>query len=124
MRNRQRGITAIGFVILAMFIGLFVYAGIRLLPVYMEYMNIAKALDKLKQDSTGLDSQTAIRNVLDKAFNIDYVSSLDARDILITREGNNWSVRAEYDAPAPFVGNVSFVVHFDKIVILGPPGGG
>lgn len=124
MRNRQRGITAIGFVILAMFIGMFVYAGIRLLPVYMEYMNIAKALDKLRQDSTGLDSATAIRNALDKTFNIDYVSSIDARDIAITREGNSWAVRAEYDAPAPFVGNVSFMVHFDKTVLLGPPGGG
>ena len=36
-RNRQQGITLLGFLIVGAFIGLFVLAGIKLVPVYMEF---------------------------------------------------------------------------------------
>ncbi len=123
MRKNQRGITFIGILILATFIGLFVYAGIRLVPLYLEYMNIAKTLDTLKLDMTSVDSPQSIRVAADKRFFIDAVNAISAKDLEITRDGAAWVVRANYDADAPFVANISFSVHFDKTVVLGVAGG-
>ena len=123
MRHSQRGITFIGALILVTFIGLFVYAGIRLVPVYLEYMNIAKAMDTVKVDLTAVDSPQSIRVALDKRFFIDAVTVITAKDLEITRDGAAWVVRAVYDADAPFVANVSLSVHFDKTVVLGNSGG-
>ena len=123
MRNTQRGITFIGILILVTFIGLFVYAGIRLVPVYLEYMNIAKSMDTIKADMTSVDSAQSIRVALDKRFFIDAVTVITAKDLTITRDGAAWVVHAEYDADAPFVANISFSVHFDKTVVLGVSGG-
>ena len=123
MRHSQRGITFIGALILVAFIGLFVYAGIRLVPVYLEYMNIAKAMDTVKADMTTVDSPQSIRVALDKRFFIDAVTVIEAKDLEIKRDGAAWVVRANYDAEAPFVANVSFSVHFDKTVVLGNSGG-
>jgi hypothetical protein len=36
--SRQAGMTAIGVLILVLFVGLFAFAGIRLTPVYLNYM--------------------------------------------------------------------------------------
>jgi len=123
MRKHERGITFIGICILVTFIGLFVYAGIRLVPVYLEYMNIAKALDTVKADLTTVDSPTTIRTALDKRFFIDQVTVISAKDLEITRDGPAWTVHCVYDADAPFVANVSFSVHFDKTVVIGGSGG-
>ena len=123
MRHSERGITFIGALILITFIGLFVYAGIRLVPVYLEFMNIAKAMDTIKADMTTVESPQAIRVALDKRFFIDAVTVIEAKDLDIKRDGAAWIVRAVYDAEAPFVANVSFSVHFDKTVVLGNSGG-
>ena len=119
MRSSQRGITLLGALILAAFIGLFVYAGIRLTPLYLEYMNIAKAMEALKTEATGADSPVTIRNSLDRRFNIDYVDSLTARDVEVTKEGSGFVVHCAYDATAPFIANISFAVHFEKTVLVG-----
>jgi hypothetical protein len=123
MRKHERGITFIGICILVTFIGLFVYAGIRLVPVYLEYMNIAKAMDTVKADLTTVDSPNVIRTAIDKRFFIDAVTVITGKDLEITRDGAAWTVRAVYDADAPFVANVSFSVHFDKTVVIGGSGG-
>lgn len=123
MRHTERGITFIGALILVAFVGLFVYAGIRLLPLYLEYMNIAKAMDTVKADMTSVDSPQSIRVALDKRFFIDAVTVIEAKDLDIKRDGASYVVRAVYDAEAPFVANVSFSVHFDKTVVLGNSGG-
>ena len=116
MHIRQRGITLLGILILVTFVGLFVYAGIRLVPVYLEYMNIAKTLESLKSETGGAASPQSVRNILAKRFDASYITSLDPKDVEVTKEGEFLVVRAAYDATTPFVGNVDFVVHFDKSV--------
>jgi hypothetical protein len=46
MRNRQLGVTAIGWLFLLTPLAIVVYAGIRLAPVYLNYMKVAKAMDQ------------------------------------------------------------------------------
>jgi len=53
MYHRQQGITAIGFIILAAFIGLFILAGVKLAPIYLEGMDVKSALTKAKTELDG-----------------------------------------------------------------------
>ena len=55
---RQAGITTVGFLILAVFIGLFAFAGMRLSPVYLNYMKVAGVLDGVFKE---FDSQNPSR---------------------------------------------------------------
>jgi hypothetical protein len=112
--SRERGMTFLGLLILVAFVGLFVYAGIRLVPGYLEYMNVVKAMESMKQEA-GANPQ-AFRIALEKRFDIDDVKSLDWRDIEITRDGDNWLLHAAYEYRTSFIANVGFVVNFDKSV--------
>lgn len=117
--QRQGGMTTLGFLILAVFIGLFAFAFIRLTPVYLNYMKVAGVLDGVYQE---FDSQSptlgAIRTSISRRFAVESVSEITARDIKVTPDSGGFLVQAVYDHTAPFIGNVSFTVHFDKEVLV------
>jgi hypothetical protein len=118
-RSRQAGVTAIGFIILAVFVGLFAFAAIRLTPVYLNYMKIAGVLDGVYKE---FDSQGPTRNAVvtsvRRRFDVESVGVITARDIKILNDGGGFRIEAVYDHTTPFLGNVSFTVHFDKKVLV------
>ncbi len=115
-KHRQGGMTALGLLILVAFVGLFVYAAIRLLPVYLEYFNVVRAMEGLKGDAEG--GASAMRVALEKRFDIEDIKHIDPRDVEITREGPQWAVHAAYQYTTDFIANVGFVVSFDKTVMV------
>ena len=123
MRNRQLGVTAIGWLFLLAPVAIVVYAGIRLAPVYLNYMKVAKAMDgavgELK--SSGASPQS-IRTTIDKHFEIDMVEYPTTKDMKITKDGGGWIVESQYDDDAPLFANLSLHVVFDKKVKIGSGG--
>jgi hypothetical protein len=123
MRNRQKGVTAIGWVFLLTPLAIVIYAGIRLAPVYLNYMKVVKAMEgsvtELK--ASGASPQT-IRTTIDKHFEIDMVEYPTTKDMKITKDGSAWVVESQYDDDAPLFANLSLHVTFDKKVRIG--GGG
>jgi hypothetical protein len=116
---KQDGITTVGFLILAVFIGLFAFAFIRLTPVYLNYMKVVGVLDGVQEEFDSQNaSRNAIRTSIARRFDVESVSEIEAKDIKVTSENNGFLVEAIYDHSAPFVGNVSFTVHFDKKVLV------
>lgn len=124
MRSKQTGVTLIGWIILLIPVAICGYAGIRLAPVYLNYMKVARTLEEVKSEFKGDDagSQQAIRTAVAKRLDIEMVDYPEVKDIKITREGKSWVVSATYDDQAPLFSNVFILVSFDKSVTLG--GGG
>jgi len=117
--SRQRGITALGFIILAVFIGLFVFAGLRLTPVYLNYMKVAGVLDGAKIEFDGQNASRAdIRTSIYRRFDVESVSEISARDVKVTAQEGLYTVQATYQHTTPFIANVSFTVSFDKKVTI------
>ncbi len=118
-QSRQAGITAVGFLVLALFVGLFAFAAIRLTPVYLNYFKVAGVLDGVFKefDSQG-PSRAAIVISIRRRFDVESVSIITSRDIKVINEGGGFKIEAVYDHPTPFLGNVSFTVHFDKRVLV------
>jgi len=124
MRSKQTGVTLIGWIILLTPMALCGYVGIRLAPVYLNYMKVARTLESVKTEFKGGDAgnAAAIRSAVEKHLNIESVDFPDIKDIKITRDGKSWVVSAAYDDQAPLFSNVFILVTFDKSVTLG--GGG
>lgn len=116
---QQAGMTTVGFLILAVFIGLFAFAFIRLTPVYLNYMKVVGVLDGVHNEFDSQNpSRNAIRTSIVRRFDVESVSEIAAKDIKVTPENNGFLVEAVYNHTAPFIGNVSFSVHFDKKVVV------
>ena len=123
MLARQRGVTAIGWLVLLIPLAIVIYAGVRLLPLYLNYMNVSRTLSALSDEYRGGGATPdAIRNSIGKHFEIDEVNYPAVQDIQITRAGAGWQVEAAYYDDAPLFAHITLRVKFDKVVTLG--GGG
>jgi hypothetical protein len=120
MRHRQRGITAIGWIILLMPVALVVYSGIRLTPFYLNYMKVVKALDQTADEYAGDSSVDAgkIRRSLAKRFDIDLIDSPKDTEILVRKGTEGWEMEADYEEAAPLFANVQLLVAFNKRVVV------
>jgi hypothetical protein len=125
MRSKQRGVTLIGWILLLTPVAVCGYAGIRLAPIYLNYMKVARTLEQVKADYKGVAPGDAgtIRTSLEKRLFIESVDFPDVKDLKVTRDGKAWVVQASYDDQAPLFSNVSILVTFDKSVTIGSEGG-
>jgi hypothetical protein len=125
MRSKQRGVTLIGWILLLTPLAVCGYAGIRLAPIYLNYMKVARTLEQVKADYKGAGPGDAgtIRTSLEKRLFIESVDFPDVKDLKVTRSGKAWVVQANYDDQAPLFSNVSILVTFDKSVTIGSEGG-
>jgi len=118
-KRQQAGMTTMGLIILVVFVGLFAFAGIRLTPVYLNYMKVAGVVDGVGKEFDGSGaSRSAIRNSISRRFDIDSVSIITAKDVKVTAVDGGFEVAATYSHKSPFIANVSFVVDFDKRTLI------
>ncbi len=118
-RRRVQGMTTLGTLILIAFLGLFAFAAIKLTPVYLNYMKIAGVVEGVKEEFDGQGPTIAtIRRSIERRFGIESPSVLEPRDIKVTPDASGFLVDATYDHTVPYIGNLSFTVHFEKREIV------
>lgn len=118
-RRKQAGMTTLGLLILIVFIGMFGYAGLRLTPIYLNYVAIASVIDGVLKEYDGQNpTRTDIKKSIGRRFDVESISLITARDVKVTSSGAGFQVAVVYDHKADFLGNVSFSVHFDKKVVV------
>ena len=113
--HRQKGMTAIGWLIVLGLIGFFTMLVLKMSPSYLEYYKIVSALESLENES-GLQSPADIRRLLNRRFNISYVDTINEKDVKVTSAGPMFKVTAKYESRVDLFGNVSVVMSFYKQV--------
>lgn len=118
-KRRQSGMTTLGVIILVSFIGLFAFGGLRLTPIYLNYFKVAGVITGVyKEFDGGNASSAAVRSSIARRFDIESVDIIAAKDVKVTKVDGGLEVAATYSHKAPFIGNISFVVDFDKRVMV------
>jgi hypothetical protein len=125
MKQSQRGITFIGFILMMCVVGFFAYVAMKLVPVYSEYMGVVKSMNQL-QTEPGIASKdvSEIRQLLNVKFDIQYVdeSMIPPQNIQLKKQSGAASLRIFYDKRVDFIYNVDLLVSFDKTVNLSGTG--
>ena len=115
-RRSQAGITALGFLCLALLVGVVGLAAVKVTPMYIKNMRMDTILDDVVRDLSG-NSPTpqAIRSELSKRLSIEDIN-LDVQGLKITQTQNGYSLRVAYEERAPYVAGVFLGVAYDKQV--------
>lgn len=120
--KRQSGITLIGFVIILVIAGFFAYTAMKLVPAYMDYFNVAKALNTVATQSTSGDMTVEeVQRQLDLQQLSQYFADDDiqAKNIAVISAPNGGrSLKLSYDKKISWLYNIDFLVHFEKTVAL------
>jgi hypothetical protein len=117
VRQRQLGMTFIGLLCILVLVGAIGYAGVRLVPVYLNYMKLARTMESAASEFKGeTGSLDGVRKSLDRHWAIEDITAVDQKDIEITKDDNGLQLHVAYDDAVPYIANVSLSVHFDKTV--------
>ena len=117
MRHAQQGMTFIGLLCILALVGVIVYAGIRLVPVYLNYMKIARTMEMTATEVKDSNPDPGnIRRILERHWTVEDPTAIDVKDIEVTKDDSGVSMHVAYDDAVPYVANVSLSVHFDKTV--------
>ncbi len=123
MRNKEKGVTALGWVFLLTPLAILGYAGIRLTPLYLNYMKVVRAIDQAASNNGSASDAGPIRMAISRHFEIDMVDYPTDKDITVKRDGSAWVIECAYDDEAPLFANVSLHVSFHKKARTGGRGG-
>jgi len=125
MRAKQRGVTLVGWLVLLAPLAVVFYAGVRLTPVYLNYMKVAHSLESMKSEyKAETASLKDLQVSLQKQFDIQSIDYPTVKELNIQRDGKTWVIEATYDDQAPLFSNISLQVSFHKSVSLGASAGG
>lgn len=117
--RRQAGATLLGYIILILFVGVFAFGAIRLTPLYLNYLKVVGVVDGVFGEFDGQNpSRAAIRNSISRRFDVESVAVITFRDVSVTAVDGGFEVAAVYDHTTPFIGNISFTVHFNKTRVV------
>ena len=126
MQRNNRGLTLIGFLVVLCVAGFFAYLAMRLLPMYVEYFGVVKAMEAVKNEpGASQKSLEEIRRDLSAKFDTQYVddNSVPPQAISVRREAGGATLRIAYEKRVNFMYNIDIVGVFDKSVILRNAGG-
>ena len=119
IRN-EKGLTLIGFLIVLAALLFFAYAGMRVVPMYLEYHALGTALSKLEDDpaSKKLTPQK-IKNSIQNSLWASYASNNIANeDIHVSKKSGGVVVRVTYEVRKPFLAHIDIIGSFEKSVVL------
>ena len=117
VKHSQRGMTMIGMLCILALVGTIGYAGLRLVPLYLNYMKVSRSMEATASEFKGdAVDQAALRRTLEKHWEIEDITGVDWKDVQISRDDTGTSMHVSYDDAEPFIANVSLLVHFDKTV--------
>lgn len=108
LKQQQRGLTFFGL----LFVGIFLaFAGVTLaqvVPTYIEYMAVQKAVKKAAEGTTVAE----VRTIFDKAAQIDDITTIAGKDLEVGKQGSTVVVSFSYAREIHLVGPAYLVMKY------------
>ena len=95
MKKRQRGMTFLGILTILIILGAAIYGGIRAVPVYLEYMEVSRAMEQVKDEHSAIEtSAQMIRNSLERRWDVEDIKGLSWKEVEIKKTSEGFEVRS------------------------------
>jgi hypothetical protein len=115
--HHQKGMTAIGWMLVLGLIAFFTLITLRMVPLYLEFGKVASTLESLKEQPNITQlTKSEIIKIVSKRFDVNDVDNVDPKLIKISKEKGVMKVGINYERREHLVGNVDIVAIFDKHV--------
>ena len=115
--HHQRGMTAIGWLLVLGLIAFFTLVTLRLVPMYLEYAKVVSTLESLENEP-GISNMAKpeIVSLIARRFDVNDVRNVDPKKALITKERGVLKIGFSYERREHLVSNIDVVGKFDKFV--------
>ena len=109
--GRQRGVTLLGLLFWGGILGFLAVIGMKVLPTVNEYLTIKRTVAKIAKE--GGTTVPEIRAAFNRTKQIEYsISSIDGKDLEITKENEKIVVKFAYDKEIELVEPVFLLIKY------------
>jgi hypothetical protein len=116
MKRNQSGITLIGFIIVLGLVGVFVYVGMKLVPMYTEFYSVKRSLaDLAKEPGAGHMDSAKARDLFFRRMDMSYVDSVKPENFKIVRSDGGMQITVNYEVRRPLIANLDVVGRFNAV---------
>ena len=112
-RQRQSGLSLIGFLFVAAVVVSLALLGFRVAPSYIEYFSVMKILKQMMTESRDGVTLAEFRRDFDRRAGADYIESVRSGDVDLQKEGNTLTASASWTSTLHLFGNVSLLLDFE-----------
>jgi hypothetical protein len=118
--RRDSGLTLIGFLIVLSVTLFFAYAGMRVIPMYLEYYALVNALENLEREPASASLTPAkIKQKIQMSLWASYSSdNIKDQHVRISKQSGGVKVQVIYEVRKPFIGNIDLIGKFQRSVVL------
>ncbi len=114
MKRKQRGITMLGFLITLCLVIFFAYCAMKIVPMYIEYYSVKKALASIASDAQAADAtKEKIRSNFARHMQIDYVATVKPEMLKIESTDTGYNLIMNYERREPLFANLDVVGKFN-----------
>ena len=109
----QSGLTMLGFLFVVAVALVVVIVGFRVMPAYIEYFSVQRALGDALSQTRELNNTAEIRKAFQKRVDSGYIESVSGRDLDVRKVGNEYVASVAWTRKLPLISNVSLLIEFD-----------
>ena len=116
MKRTQGGMTLIGFVIVLAVVGVFIYMGMKVIPMYSEYYAVKQALQGLAGEPGIAEQNPAkIKDLFFRRLYISYADTVKPEHVKVVRKDAGYVMTVKYEVRKPLIANLDVVGKFDAV---------
>jgi hypothetical protein len=112
MRSKQLGISLGGLMAGAVVFIMLAAVGMKLVPSYIEYFAIKKAVNALATENRAGATVQQIRNAFDMRASIDDINTVKGSDLEVTKDGSGIMITVGYRKEISLVSNIGVYIDF------------
>lgn len=109
LRKRQSGMSFLALLALGVIAGFLLMVGLKVFPTVNEYFTIKRLVDKAAQAGGSI---TEIQSTFDRGAQIDTVTSIGGKDLVISRQGDKTVVSFAYEKKIELFGPASLLLEY------------
>lgn len=113
MRRNQQGMTLASFIIVLAVVGVFIYMGMKLIPMYSEFFSVKKALEGMASEP-GMANNDAekIKDLFFRRMDVSYGDDVKPENVKLRRKDAGWVMTVDYEVRRPLIANLDVVGHY------------
>lgn len=124
LRQKQQGMTAIGWMLVLAMLGFLVLITLRLFPIYSNNFKMKGILESLIEERELYNmTRDEILVLVNKRIQINMADGFEPEHLVIVlKENLNKEFHIKYEDRRPMMGNLDIVAKFDDYVVIAPNG--
>ncbi|MGB5327049.1 MAG: DUF4845 domain-containing protein [Gammaproteobacteria bacterium] len=118
-RQRQKGISSVGWIAVAGIFGLLLITFFKVFPFYYENYRVKSAMEALRLDeSVDSKSKREIWQSLNKRLYVNDVKSVTREDVTMERKDGKTTVTVSYEKEDDYIGNLYIGGRFVESIVI------